>query len=947
MKPTYEQLMAENERLRIENERLRKLLGINEKVQVLSPQLSLEDKVALFRSLFSGREDLFARRWYSSKTDKGGYQPVCLNEWQRGICDKKKQPCAECPNRQFKALEYQDIFDHLAGKDVFSRDVIGLYPIREDNTVSLLCVDFDDKSCEHGYKEDVLEYVSVSREWNIQCHIERSRSGNGAHVWTFFARPLPASDARRVGNAILTEAMMRRGKMSFRSYDRMFPNQNEIEKGGFGNLVALPLQGLARKSGNSVFVDDNFVAFADQWAYLQSIKPIKPGDIADFLREHGGDDSRLGPLSTSSESKPWEMPMPPTIDHRDFTATIEIVRANMLHIPLKQLSGKMVNYLKRLTSFRNPEFYKKLSMRLSTYDTPRIITCAEVSDEYISLPRGCEDAIISLLTEHGVNYTIIDKTFAGKEINVTFQGMLRQDQSAAVEALLTHSNGILHATTAFGKTVTAIGMIARKKVNTLILVHNKALLDQWKERLTTFLDIDFHETDLPVKRGRRKVFSPFGTLDSTGNSLHGRVDIALMQSCLDDSENGVKPFVRDYGMVIVDECHHGASVTFERVLRQINARWVYGLTATPTRKDGLQGIYYMQCGQIRYTADARQQIASQNFDRLLMPRFTTYRDLSGDELKYIPLCHELATDDNRNTFIINDIVKVVNGGRTPIVLTTLTSHVEQLTSMLKERLSDTIIVSLIGSEKAKEKREKMEHLLAIPKNKKLVIVATGKYVGEGFDYARLDTLMLAMPVSWKGLIAQYAGRLHRDHVNKKDVKIYDYIDVHIPLADLMYRRRLKGYAEIGYTIGLGEHDVHNNTQNIFSPADYFNKYLADIRNAKKSVVISIPKIWLPRFAPLLEVLQEKIHNGITVLVHTSFNNDFIMRIEAIGARVDVSKNANISCAIIDGKISWYGAVNYLANTRSEEYTLRLTQSDIAESLTNKVLGQIEIEPTLF
>lgn len=937
MKPTYEQLLAEVEQLRKENEQLRLKLGLQPRIaEPKIVQLSLQEKVELFQSLFCGRNDVFARRWYSAKTGKSGYQPVCINEWQRGVCDKKKQPCAECPNRQFKALEYQDIYAHLAGKDEFGRDVVGLYPIREDNTVSFLCVDFDDKSCKHGYQDDVLAYVKVSKQWNMPCYIERSRSGNGAHVWTFFAEHITAADARRIGNAILTEAMMQRGQMSFKSYDRMFPNQNEVEKGGFGNLVALPLQGQARKNGNSVFVDETFKPFSDQWSFLQSIAKISTVEVINFLRFHGGDDNQLGPLSTSSETQPWETPQPPTILPTDFYSPIQIVRANMLHIPLADLPGKMVNYLKRLASFRNPEFYKKLAMRLSTHETPRIITCAEVSDDYISLPRGCEKSITELLNGHGVQYTIDDNTNKGEPINCEFKGELRQDQQDAVNALLSQRNGILHATTAFGKTVAAIGLIAQRNVNTLILVHNKALLDQWKERLTNFLELDYTE-EILVKRGRKKAFSPFGTLDSTGNSLHGKVDIALMQSCLDDNDSGVKPFVRDYGMVIIDECHHAPAVTFERVLRFINARWVYGLTATPIRKDGLQGIIYMQCGQIRYTSDAKQQIAAQTFDRYLVPRFTTYRNLSEEEQKYVPLCRELSEDEPRNNLIVEDAIKAVAEGRTPIILTTLTEHVQRLTQMLCEKLTDTTIISLVGSEKAKEKREKMAQLQAVKPEEKLIVVATGKYVGEGFDYLRLDTLMLAMPVSWKGLIAQYAGRLHRDHAGKQNVKIYDYIDIHIPLADLMYRRRLKGYAEIGYTIESKVLESNTSNESIYNSDTYFNAFLNDVRSTKKSILISSPKIWLPHFAPILEILQERQYRGITICIYTTTENGQTKRLQSSGIRVVITANANISFAILDNVLTWYGKVNYLAHTHTDEYALRLTENTICAELTSKLI----------
>ena len=334
----------------------------------------------------------------------------------------------------------------------------------------------------------------------------------------------------------------------------------------------------------------------------------------------------MGKLSTTSESKPWETPIPQKITHIDFPANFVLIRSNMLYIPLQGFSAKAVNHLKRIASFKNPEFYARQGMRLSTYNIPRIISCADMEEDYIALPRGCEDALIALLEDNQVSYSIEDKTNHGENIAVEFKGELREEQKAAVANLTAHSNGILNATTAFGKTVTAIGLIAERKVNTLILVHTKALLDQWKSRLEEFLQIDFTEDDLPKKRGRRKAFSPFGTLDSKGNSLHGKIDIALMQSCLEDS--GVKPFVRDYGMLIVDECHHVSAVNFERILKYANACYVYGLTATAIRKDGHQPIIFMQCGPIRYSADAKTQMASQTFTRLLVPRFTSYRELT-------------------------------------------------------------------------------------------------------------------------------------------------------------------------------------------------------------------------------------------------------------------------------------------------------------------------------
>lgn len=954
----YNLLVTQNEILRKENKELRSLLcahGIEYKPRptnvidsIYSPislpvfKLSLDERVALFMSLFKGREDVFARRWFSKSTGKAGYQPVCVNEWRRGVCDKKTYKCAECPNRDFAPLTSQDVYRHLEGKDENCCDVVGLYAIMPDNNCSFLCTDFDDKSCKHGYKDDVLAFVGVCRDWQIPYAIERSRSGNGAHVWIFFEEPLPAFKARRLGNAILTEAMNRDGRMSFNSYDRFFPNQDRLPEGGFGNLIALPLQGQARKNLNSVFVDDDFLAYKDQWTFLYNIKKLREDDVDKLLNLHVNEE--FGALSTSSESKPWVTPTSQDLTKADFYSTMEIVKADKIYIPLKSISAKVLNHLKRIAAFKNQEFYSKQALRLSTYSVPRIISCFDITDEYLAMPRGCEDAILSFLNDNNVKYSITDETSHGKKISVTFTGKEREEQTDAINALLTYSNGVLHATTAFGKTVTAAAIIARKKVNTLILVHSKALLTQWHERLTEFLDINFKETEEPKKRGRKEVFSPIGCLDSTCNTLHGIIDIALIQSCLD--ENGVKPFVQDYGMVIVDECHHVSSITFENVLKNIKAHTVYGLTATPIRKDGQQPIIFMQCGPIRFSADAKSQITKQSFDRYLIPRFTSYRSITEDRQTITAMYQSLSEDTVRNNLIVNDICKVVGSGRTPIILTNRTSHV----TLLAEKLKTTIpnVITLTGSDTTKDKREALQRLQTISPSEPLVIVATGKYVGEGFDYPRLDTLFLALPISWKGLVAQYAGRLHRENEGKKDVRIYDYIDIHEPVCDSMYRKRLKGYASIGYkTIIKGQPTLFDNVNDIefsinegqiFNGKTYLRPYKTDLGTAKHSIVLSSPKLYNAERNSLVEYLMNLSSQGIEVLVLTHTANEQTEYLQRKGLSVKIIPTLSLCTTIIDKTIVWYGAINALGYTSEEDNVIKVTDNNLADELTNALLS---------
>ena len=832
------------------------------------------------------------------------------------------------------------MYRHLEGKDEYCCDVVGLYAIMQDNNCAFLCADFDDKNCKYGYKEDVLAYVGVCREWLIPYAIERSRSGNGAHVWIFFEAPLPASKARRLGNAILTEAMTHNGQMSFNSYDRFFPNQDYLPEGGFGNLVALPLQGQARRKENSVFVDNDFLVYKDQWAFLYNLKKIQESTIDQLLRLHYQEE--LGKLSMSSEIKPWVTPLPQNITQEDFHAKVEIIKADKLYIPLKAVSAKVLNHLKRIAAFKNPEFYSKQALRLSTYAIPRIISCFDITNEYLAMPRGCEDATRSFLNDNAVTYTIIDKTNHGNKISVSFQGEEREEQLEAINALLPYTNGILHATTAFGKTVTAAAIIARKKVNTLILVHSKALLKQWHDRLTEFLNIDYPKHEEKNKRGRRKVFSPIGCFDSSGNTLHGIIDIALIQSCLD--EDGVKPFVQDYGMVIVDECHHVSSITFEQVLMSIKAHTIYGLTATPIRKDGHQPIIFMQCGPIRFSTDVKSQIAKQSFDRFLIPRFTSYNSILEDRLSIATLYKYLSEDEIRNNLIVEDICKAVNTGRTPIILTNRTAHV----SVLAEKLNATIknVISLTGAGTTREKREAMQRLQTIPDSEQLVIVATGKYVGEGFDYPRLDTLFLALPISWKGLLTQYAGRLHREYEGKKDVRIYDYIDIHEPICDSMYRKRLKGYAAIGYkTINTAQPTLFDNIKDIpssvsenqiFNGSTFYRPYTSDLIKAKHSIVISSPKLYRTEKNPLVTLLKELAQQGIEILITTATENEQTAFIQSKGLSVKVKPKLSLYTTIIDKEVVWYGSINTLGYASKDDNMIKVTDIHLANELIKMI-----------
>ena len=946
---SYEELAAENARLlgiikalKEENAVLRSMLPPeaelppkpiepDSKPQTLDRETIIAQRLSLFRSLFRGREDVYARRWVSKDGQKAGYKPVCDFTNERGWCTKfayGTANCSKCQARQDRPLTDEVIARHL-NKNAGNEDVIGIYPILDDNSVYFLCADFDDKTCKHGYKEDVLSYVTVCREWGIQPCIERSRSGKGAHVWIFFSDPVPAVKARKLGFAILREAMNRNGRMELNSYDRFLPNQDFLPKGGYGNLIALPLQGMARRSGNSVFVDDSFTAYEDQWQFLSSVHKLSLEGIDKQISSHVCELD----LSKSSEDKPWETPKPKEISFEDFSGEVEIVKANRIYLPLSRLSAKVVSHIKRLAAFHNPKYYELLNARKPLYNTPSIICRADMTDKYISVPRGCEESLIELFQNNFTSWSTIDKTNPGRPIDVSFNGQLREEQESAVKALLSHDNGVLHATTAFGKTVTAAALITRRKVNTLILVHTNALLEQWKKELERFLIINFEAPEEQKgKRGRKKEFSPIGLIGGAKDSRHGIIDIAIVQSCISDKD--VKEFVRDYGMVIVDECHHIPAVGFERVLDYANARYVYGLTATLHREDGLDPITFMQCGPVRYKSDAKAQMARQSFGRVLIPRFTSFR--TTEEKSIATLYNaDLAADKARNELIVKDIVAALKDGRTPLVLTKLREHITTLAEMLQPYCAN--IICLTGTAPAKEKREAMERLKSIADEEPLVVIATGKYVGEGFDFPRLDTLFMVLPVSYQNIVQQYTGRLHREFEGKREVQVYDYIDIHVPCLARMYSRRLKSYAPIGYRQQQTEILEQNPQDIVFDKGNFFPVLSTDIESARKMVVFSCKSLKYAKKS-LCQAIISATTRGADCVIYVRESSDRDASFTDYGAKVVVKGNLTILAAVIDRSILWYGNINFTGFNNAEENVMRMNEPSIASEMLGYLIG---------
>ena len=732
--------------------------------------LSPAEKVTLFRRLFRGRTDAYPIRWESKNTGKSGYAPACANEWRAGVCEKPRIKCANCGNRLLIPLSDTVIYEHLAGKHT-----VGIYPLLEDGNCYFLAVDFD----EAEWEEDARAFVQSCNNLGVPVALEISRSGQGAHAWVFFAGKVSARDARQLGTAIISHTCSRTRQLKLESYDRLFPNQDTIPKGGFGNLIALPLQKRPRETGCSEFVDANLHPYADQWAFLASIQPMAPHDIEPtILRATSG----VHPLDVTfiddeDLATPWKRETISTTKLAGkMPASLTVTLANLIYFEKAQLPQALANRLIRLSAFQNPEFYKAQAMRMSVWNKPRVIGCAENYPQHIALPRGCLDAAKELLSENGVRCDLRDERFSGKPIVVHFAGTLRLDQDAAVSAMLHHDTGVLCAPTAFGKTITAAAMIARRGVNTLVLVHRTELLKQWQERLQSFLGA-----------GKGMV----GTIGGGKASPTGKIDIAVMQSLSRQGE--VNPLVEHYGHVIVDECHHVGAVSFDAILKRTKAKFVLGLTATPIRRDGQQPIIFMQCGPIRYSA---AKPAGAPHDLEVVPRSRFSRIDLPAEAGIQDVFRYLVNDQARTDYIAAEVRATFEQGRKVLVLTERTGHLDAIQTALNGQIPAPFV--LHGRMSRKQRAALIATLDALPADAPRVLLATGRLVGEGFDHPPLDTLVLAMPVSWKGTLQQYAGRLHREHTTKSKVRIIGFVDTGHPSLLRMWDKRQRGYRAMGY-----------------------------------------------------------------------------------------------------------------------------------------------------
>lgn len=784
----------------------------NQGARIQAPGEITEKMANKFFCRFWGRQDVYSKRNEKKDTGETSYFPQCDNFWTEVCYRKRKQniSCNDCKYRSYTNLTKKDILMHLRGKSYNASDVIGVYPLLTDGTSRFLVFDFDnhDKGAEKkdfANEDDTwIEEVEAMRKIcvlnGIDPLVERSRSGRGAHIWIFFDKPISTVLVRKFGTALLDKGAEQVNLKSFKYYDRMLPAQDTLPKGGLGNLIALPLQGKALKDGNSAFIDRNWNAYPNQWEILWSKPRLSQEFIETKIREWRTtiEDTLTADVNEDRE-KPWEKNR--GFSNADVDGKMHLTLSNGIYVDSTNIRVALQNKIRRMAAISNPVYYKNQAIGTSNYDTSRWIYLGQDHlSGYIEIPRGLYSTLIDNIEQVKIPYEIEDERQKGRNINVKFKGELREEQKVAMKDILQFDNGILHAATAFGKTVVCSAIIAEKKVNTLIILESSALMEQWKDALENFLDIDEELPEYKTKTGRIRVRKEvIGRLQGAHDSMTGIIDIAMAGSLCRKGE--FHNLLEQYGMVLVDECHHAASDTISNVLKEVKAKYVYGVTATPKRGDGLEKINYMLIGPIRHSYTAKEKAKSQGIEHLVYPRFTPVvapRGIIKEKMHPNEAYDIIRNNEIRDDLIIEDIKECVAAGRTPVVLSRYKEHSEKLYERLKDYANHVFLMT--GNNSKKEHKKILEQLHEVNEKETLILVATGSLIGEGFDYPRLDTLFMAMPVSFRSVVEQYAGRLNRDYEGKENVIVYDYVDSHIPMFDNMYAKRLKAYRQIGYDI---------------------------------------------------------------------------------------------------------------------------------------------------
>lgn len=869
-------LKRENKILKIENAKLKQQLN-PKNITVNNINKDLNERLELYMNLFKGRNDVYALKHFNKKGQKV-YYPVIKEKYKKWNDETKRYDIIRTEGKSiYHKIDSNVYMKHLSK---FEHDFsIGIYPLLNNDTCFFTAIDLDG---DH-WKEDTLAIIDILKKYDISHLIEKSQSGKGAHVWFFFEQQTPAIKARRFATIILSLAMRNSKSLNFSSYDRIFPTQDYLPKDGIGNLIALPLEGMTRKNNTGIFLDNylNDLSYDMQWEVLSLVNKITSEKLYDFLENHdqnieyqylAGEESNQFSNSTQKELGP-----------------IQIIRESRVKIQLDNLSSETLNYVRSISSFKNPEFFKNQRMRFSNWNVPRIICCAEIDDNYVYIPKNVFFKLEKHLLDNDIDYHIIDKRSSGEKIQSCFNGQLKPRQQAALDTIMKHDMGVISAPTGFGKTVLGAKTIDQFKTNTLIIVPNKLLLYQWKNELERFLDTNYD----------------IGLLGDNNNSLTGNIDIAIINS-LDNHIDSIE----QYGLILVDECHRAASLRYELTLQKLNPKRIYGFTATPIRNNGQELLIFMQCGDIIFETTQREDYLDKSFETTIYPVLSPFQSRSPNN-KIQDIYDDLHNSNKRNKIISDLIVKNEFNKRSVLVLSNRIAHLDNIASLLNDAECEYLLIT--GETPNKQKKEILEKLKQLrDSNEKIILLSTGQFIGEGFDLPSLDTLILTSPIAWEGSLTQFIGRVNRDYKDKETVHIYDIVDYNIPVLSKMYKKRLRTYKKHGYTIS--EHTETHYEQVIYQDESFLNTLKTDIDSATTSVTFSVEFLSINKIKTIETLCESLFDKGVELdiisqkrnkkhskkiyeYMYTSFINLYL------------SKSEISEYILVDQNIIWYGDFN--------------------------------------
>lgn len=858
----------------------------------------LNERLDLFSSYFRGRSDVYAKKSINKEGKKSYYPQVKKQYKVWNPKTNRYDISAPADVRIHEPLTRSVLESHL--NKTVENSSIGLYPMIDGDKCYLCAIDFDGAS----WIDDIKAVIDQCKIYGISFLPERSQSGNGGHLWFFFTDAISAYKARRLATVLLSLAMKNQSTLSLGSYDRIFPSQDFLSKDGIGNLIALPLNGQARNYANSIFLDDSLEPIPDdkQWEALSNTTKITEDFVDLFLAkfESGFEyqnmrDSHIPQQNIFSNQDDDLVPQ----NH------VDVFISDSVSLSLDSLTTPTLDALRRIASFKNPEYFKKQKMRMSTWNVPRIICSAERIDNTLVLPRNCLKDIEAYFTHNNIPYYINDNRFIGTSIDVLFNGTLNDRQNEAFGKTVDHDFGVISAPTGFGKTVLGASLISHFKVNTLVIVPNKVLLYQWQKALNTFITKDFE----------------IGLLGDGKSSIDNKIDIAIVNSLEKHTE-----LCKHYGLVIVDECHHAASLRYESVLKRITAKRLYGLSATPIRNNGQQELIFMQCGDIVYELSHKESYQEKSFTGWVIPKLTSYRSKIANKTIH-DLYDDLHKSESRNKSIVKTIREYSVKGNSILVLSNRINHLDTLASMLDEL---DIRYLLITGALSSKKRKMVQTLITDSKNNNepVLILSTGQYIGEGFDFPALDTLILASPISWKGNIIQYVGRVNREHENKNEVHIIDFVDFKVPVLMRMHSKRLSAYRKIGYEIV--PLDTSGSPQLIYNEESYWPMLEKDFSEKPEHVIVSASYLSLIKTKTIIESLI-RYAPQCKVEIYTShdesnMNKDLIKYLENKHVKLIYLDSEVINFLLIDLDIIWYGSLNPFGNTFADDSILRLEGS---------------------